>query len=88
MKNIYTGIQDKEQATKNEVYENVNRIKAKLNANETNDKLDSLLHNLSLETQIYVNNLNQKNPKYWTHQMLNHNTSDNQKNVKVHYLYQ
>lgn len=26
MKNIYTGIQDKEQATKNEVYENVNRI--------------------------------------------------------------
>ena len=44
--------------------ENVNRIKAKLNANETNDKLDSLLHNLSLETQIYVNNLNQNVRNY------------------------
>ncbi|MDN5054064.1 TolC family protein [Aliarcobacter butzleri] len=44
--------------------ENVNRIKAKLNANETNDKLDSLLHNLSLETQIYVNNLNQNVKNY------------------------
>lgn len=39
--------------------ENVNGLKAKLSANETNDKLDSLLHNLSLQTQIYVNNLNQ-----------------------------
>ncbi|MCG3651568.1 TolC family protein [Aliarcobacter butzleri] len=39
--------------------ENINKLKAKLNANETNDKLDSLLHNLSLQTQIYVNNLNQ-----------------------------
>ena len=44
--------------------ENVNRIKAKLNENETNDKLDSLLHNLSLETQIYVNNLNQNVRNY------------------------
>ncbi|WP_123377450.1 TolC family protein [Aliarcobacter butzleri] len=44
--------------------ENVNRIKAKLNANETNDKLDSLFHNLSLETQIYVNNLNQNVRNY------------------------
>ncbi|MCG3662891.1 TolC family protein [Aliarcobacter butzleri] len=44
--------------------ENVNRIKAKLNVNETNDKLDSLLHNLSLETQIYVNNLNQNVRNY------------------------
>ncbi|MFW2600946.1 TolC family protein [Aliarcobacter butzleri] len=44
--------------------ENVNRIKAKLNANEINDKLDSLLHNLSLETQIYVNNLNQNVRNY------------------------
>ena len=44
--------------------ENVNRIKAKLNANETNDKLDSLLHNLFLETQIYVNNLNQNVRNY------------------------
>ncbi|MDH1975834.1 TolC family protein [Aliarcobacter butzleri] len=44
--------------------ENVNRIKAKLNANETNDKLDSLLHNLSLETEIYVNNLNQNVRNY------------------------
>lgn len=44
--------------------ENVNRIKAKLNANETNDKLDSLLHSLSLETQIYVNNLNQNVRNY------------------------
>ncbi|MFY4822443.1 TolC family protein [Aliarcobacter butzleri] len=44
--------------------ENVNRIKAKLNANETNDKLDSLLHNLSLETQIYVNSLNQNVRNY------------------------
>lgn len=39
--------------------ENTNKLKAKLNEHETNDKLDSLLHNLSLQTQIYANNLNQ-----------------------------
>ena len=44
--------------------ENVNALKAKLNSNETNDKLDSFIHNLSLQTNIYLNNLNQSARNY------------------------
>lgn len=44
--------------------ENVNVLKAKLNSNETNDKLDSFLHNLSLQSDIYLNNLNQSARNY------------------------
>ena len=44
--------------------ENINALKAKLNANETNDKLDSFTHNLSLQTNIYLNNLNQSARNY------------------------
>ncbi len=44
--------------------ENVNALKAKLNSNETNDKLDSFLHNLSLQSDIYLNNLNQSSRNY------------------------
>ena len=44
--------------------ENVNALKAKLNSNKTNDKLDSFLHNLSLQSDIYLNNLNQSARNY------------------------
>ena len=44
--------------------ENINALKAKLNSNETNDKLDSFLHNLSLQSDIYLNNLNQSARNY------------------------
>lgn len=44
--------------------ENINALKAKLNSNETNDKLDSFLHNLSLQTNIDLNNLNQSARNY------------------------
>ena len=44
--------------------ENVNALKAKLNSNETNDKLDSFMHNLSLQINIYLNNLNQSARNY------------------------
>ena len=44
--------------------ENVNALKAKLNSNETNHKLDSFLHNLSLQSDIYLNNLNQSARNY------------------------
>ena len=44
--------------------ENINALKAKLNSNETNDKLDSFIHNLSLQTNIYLNNLNQSARNY------------------------
>ena len=44
--------------------ENINALKAKLNSNETNDKLDSFTHNLSLQTNIYLNNLNQSARNY------------------------
>lgn len=44
--------------------ENINALKAKLNSNETNDKLDSFMHNLSLQTNIYLNNLNQSARNY------------------------
>ena len=44
--------------------ENINALKAKLNSNETNDKLDSFIHNLSLQINIYLNNLNQSARNY------------------------
>ena len=44
--------------------ENVNALKAKLNSNETNHKLDRFLHNLSLQSDIYLNNLNQSARNY------------------------
>lgn len=44
--------------------ENINALKAKLNSNETNDKLDSFMHNLSLQINIYLNNLNQSARNY------------------------
>ena len=44
--------------------ENINALKAKLNSNETNDKLDSFTHNLSLQSDIYLNNLNQSARNY------------------------
>ena len=44
--------------------EHVNALKAKLNSNETNDKLGSYLHNLSLQSDIYLNNLNQSARNY------------------------
>ncbi|MDD3056412.1 MAG: TolC family protein [Aliarcobacter sp.] len=44
--------------------ENINALKAKLNSNETNDKLDSFMHNLFLQTNIYLNNLNQSARNY------------------------
>ena len=37
--------------------ENINKLKANLNTNETNNKLDSQIHNLRLQTKIYLNNL-------------------------------
>ena len=39
--------------------ENINKLKANLNTNETNNKLDSQIHNLRLQTKIYLNNLEQ-----------------------------
>lgn len=44
--------------------ENTNALKAKMNSNETNDRLDSYLHNLSLQTDVYLNNLNQSVRNY------------------------
>lgn len=44
--------------------ENINALKAKLNSNETNDKLDSFTHNLSLQSDIYLNSLNQSARNY------------------------
>ena len=44
--------------------EHVNALKAKLNSNETNDKLGAYLHNLSLQSDIYLNNLNQSARNY------------------------
>jgi len=37
--------------------ENINKLKANLNANETKNKKDSQIHNLKLQTKIYFNNL-------------------------------
>lgn len=44
--------------------ENVNALKAKMSSNETNDKLDSFMYNLSLQTNIDLNNLNQSARNY------------------------
>lgn len=44
--------------------ENLNKVKANLNSNETNDRLQSLLHNLRLQNKIYLNSLNQSAKNY------------------------
>lgn len=44
--------------------ENINKLKANLNTNETNNKLDSQIHNLRLQTKIYLNNLEQYKTNY------------------------
>ena len=44
--------------------ENINKLKANLNTNETNNKLDSKIHNLRLQTKIYLNNLEQYKTNY------------------------
>ncbi len=35
--------------------ENINKLKENLNTNENNNKLDSQIHNLRLQTKIYIN---------------------------------
>ena len=44
--------------------ENINKLKANLNTNETNNKLESQIHNLRLQTKIYLNNLEQYKTNY------------------------
>lgn len=44
--------------------ENINKLKANLNTNETNNKLDSQIHNLRLQTKIHLNNLEQYKTNY------------------------
>ena len=44
--------------------ENINKLKANLNTNETNNKLDGQIHNLRLQTKIYLNNLEQYKTNY------------------------
>ena len=44
--------------------ENINKLKANLNTNETNNKLDSQIHNIRLQTKIYLNNLEQYKTNY------------------------
>jgi len=44
--------------------ENINGLKAKLNSNETNNRQDGLLHNLSIQSNIYLNTLNQSARNY------------------------
>ncbi len=44
--------------------ENINALKAKMSSNETNDRLDSFMYNLSLQTNIDLNNLNQSARNY------------------------
>ncbi|WP_419678010.1 TolC family protein [Aliarcobacter lanthieri] len=44
--------------------ENINKLKANLNANETNDKQKSQIHNLKLQTKIYLNNLEKSKQNY------------------------
>ena len=44
--------------------ENINKLKANLNTNETNNKLDSQIHNLRLQTKIDLNNLEQYKTTY------------------------
>ena len=44
--------------------ENINKLKANLNINQTNNKLDSQIHNLRLQTNIYLNNLDKYKTNY------------------------
>ncbi len=44
--------------------ENINKLKANLNTNQTNNKLDSQIHNLRLQTNIYLNNLDKYKTNY------------------------
>ena len=44
--------------------ENINKLKANLNTNQTNNKLDSQIHNLRLQTNIYLNNLDKYKINY------------------------
>lgn len=44
--------------------ESINSLKAKLGANEINDKLDSLTHTLAIQTDIYLNSLNRSARNY------------------------
>ena len=44
--------------------ENINKLKANLNTNETNNKLDRQIYNLRLQTKIYLNNLEQYKTNY------------------------
>ena len=44
--------------------ESINSLKAKLGANEINDKLDSLTHTLAIQTDIYLNSLNRSAKNY------------------------
>ena len=44
--------------------ENINKLKANLNTNESNNKLDSQIHNLRLQTNIYLNNLDKYKTNY------------------------
>jgi outer membrane protein TolC len=44
--------------------ESINSLKAKLSANETNDKLDSLIHSFGIQTDIYLNSLNRSAKNY------------------------
>ncbi len=44
--------------------ENINKLKANLNTNETNNKEQSELHNLKLQTDIFLNNLEQAKKNY------------------------
>lgn len=48
--------------------ENINRLKANLSANETNEKLDSFIHNLNLQSKIFVNKLTQNKNSFNTYQ--------------------
>ena len=44
--------------------ENINKLKANLNANETNNRLDSQIHNLKIQNEIFLNNLELANRNY------------------------
>ncbi|RBQ28814.1 TolC family protein [Aliarcobacter vitoriensis] len=44
--------------------ENINKLKANLNANEINDRQKSQIHNLKLQTKIYLNNLEKSKQNY------------------------
>ena len=44
--------------------ENINSLKAKLSANETNNRLDSSIHSLDIQTDITLNSLNRSAKNY------------------------